>query len=167
MINTIIIIRFTPVLRIIKETERVVAGACVEFIKDYLDYAVIGILMLMSFLVVWFSAERFFFFRGVELSHFTSLDDLTVELTKHLTLISTVASNAPYIGLLGTVFGIMVTFHDMGQSGQIDTESIMVGLALALKATAMGLFVAIPAMMIYNGLMRKVDVLTAQWHGTR
>jgi biopolymer transport protein ExbB len=134
-----------------------------EFIKHYLDYGVIGVLGIMSLLVVWFTLERYLYFRSAQIKNFTRLDDLQVDLTRHLTLISTVAANAPYIGLLGTVFGIMVTFDDIGKSGNIDTQSIMVGLALALKATAMGLFVAIPAMVFYNGLLRKVDVLTAQW----
>lgn len=135
-----------------------------EFIEAYLDYAVIGVLGVMSFLALWFTVERFFYYRGVDLQQFTHPDELQVALTRNLTLISSIGANAPYIGLLGTVFGIMLTFYDMGQSGDIDTQSIMVGLALALKATAMGLFVAIPAMVFYNGLLRRVDVLTARWN---
>ena len=134
-----------------------------EFIKHYLDFAVIATLGVMSFLALWCAIERYFYYRGVDVTRFSHADKLQVELTRHLTLISTVAVNAPYIGLLGTVFGIIVTFDDMGRSGDINTESIMVGLALALKATAMGLFVAIPAMIFYNALLRKVDVLTADW----
>ena len=68
-------------------------------------------------------------------------------------------SNAPYIGLLGTVIGIMITFHDMGASGNMNAGEIMIGLSLALKATALGLLVAIPTLIIYNGFLRKVDVL--------
>lgn len=56
-----------------------------------------------------------------------------------------------------------MTFHEMGQGGKIDVNSIMLGLAMALKATAAGLVVAIPAILFYNGLLRKVDVLTSQW----
>ncbi|WP_339340085.1 TonB-system energizer ExbB [uncultured Oceanicoccus sp.] len=134
-----------------------------EFIKHYLDYGVIGILGVMSLFVVGFSIERYLYYRSVRVSQFVSFEDLQVNLTQHLTLISSVAANAPYIGLLGTVFGIMVTFDDIGNSGNIDTQSIMVGLALALKATAMGLFVAIPAMIFYNALLRRVEVLLAEW----
>ena len=134
-----------------------------EFIKHNLDYGVIGVLGVMSLFVVWFSLERYLYYRSVKIGQFAKVEDLQVNLTRHLTLISSVAANAPYIGLLGTVFGIMVTFDDIGKSGNIDTQSIMVGLALALKATAMGLFVAIPAMIFYNALLRRVDVLTAQW----
>jgi len=74
-----------------------------------------------------------------------------------------VGSNAPYIGLLGTVLGILITFYDLGQGGAMDARSIMLGLALALKATAGGLVVAIPSMLFYNALLRRVDVLKARW----
>ena len=135
-----------------------------EYIRNYLDFIVFGILGLMSFLAMWFAIERFLFYRKVNLQNFKHPEALQIELTKNLTLISSIGSNAPYIGLLGTVFGIMLTFYDMGQSNNIDTQSIMVGLALALKATAMGLFVAIPAIILYNGLLRRVDVLIAHWN---
>lgn len=134
-----------------------------EIIKDYLDHIVIGVLGVMSILVVALAIERWLFYRKVDLKRFSQTDDLDIALTQHLTTISSIGTNAPYIGLLGTVFGIMVTFSDMGHSGEINTETIMVGLAMALKATAMGLFVAIPAILLYNALCRQVDVLKAQW----
>ena len=84
-------------------------------------------------------------------------------MTKKLHLIATIGSNAPYIGLLGTVLGIMLTFYTMGREGVMDTEHIMVGLALALKATAVGLVVAIPSVVLYNVLLRKAKVLLLQW----
>ena len=64
---------------------------------------------------------------------------------------------------MGTVIGIMITFYDMGQSGNINASDIMTGLSLALKATALGLAVAIPTLVIYNGLQRRINVLSAQW----
>ena len=78
-------------------------------------------------------------------------------------MISIIGVNAPYVGLLGTVLGILITFWDIGQGGKIDPGTIMLGLALALKATAAGLVVAIPAVMFYNALLRKVDVLISDW----
>ncbi len=72
-------------------------------------------------------------------------------------------SNAPYLGLLGTVLGIMLTFYNMGQDAAMDTGRIMTGLALALKATAVGLVVALIAVVVYNALLRKVRVLMLQW----
>lgn len=137
-----------------------------EYIRSYLDYAIFGTLGIMSFLAMWFAIERFLYFRNIDLQLFKHSEDLQVALTKNLTTISSIGSNAPYIGLLGTVFGIMLTFYDMGQSSAIDTQVIMVGLALALKATAMGLFVAIPAIIFYNGLLRRVDVITARWNSS-
>jgi len=134
-----------------------------ELLKEYLDYGVIGILGFMSFLMVWFAIERYIFYRKVDLGKFTHPDELNVELTRNLTIISSIGSNAPYVGLLGTVLGILLTFYDIGLHGSIDTNAIMLGLALALKATALGLVVAIPAILIYNGLLRKTDVLTARW----
>ena len=74
-------------------------------------------------------------------------------------VIGTVAANAPYIGLLGTVLGIMLTFHTMGTSKTIAVSAIMIGLSLALKATAVGLLVAIPCVVMNNVLRRKVSEL--------
>lgn len=134
-----------------------------EFLKANLDYAIVGILGLMSFLMVWLTIERYLYLRRVDVSAFSHLDELNVALTRNLTELSSIGSSAPYIGLLGTVFGILITFYDLGQGGNIDVKSIMVGLALALKATALGLLVAIPAILFYNGLLRRVEVLTAEW----
>lgn len=134
-----------------------------DILKQYLDSGIFGILALMSFLVIWFAIERWLYFRSLSIDQFRHIEELNVRLTKNLTIISSIGSNAPYIGLLGTVFGIMITFYDIGQGGEINPQVIMVGLALALKATAAGLVVAIPAIIFYNGLLRKVDVLTAEW----
>ncbi|MDH3376969.1 MAG: TonB-system energizer ExbB [Gammaproteobacteria bacterium] len=136
----------------------------IELLKQSLDYIVFGILGSMSFLMVWFAIERILYYRSVKLSDFSREDALNISLTKHLTLISTIGANAPYVGLLGTVIGILITFYDIGQSGDsIEVGVILVGLALALKATAMGLLVAIPAIWIYNGLLRRAEVLQTGW----
>jgi len=84
-------------------------------------------------------------------------------------VIGTVAANAPYIGLLGTVLGIMLTFHAMGTSGGLAATSIMIGLSFALKATAARLLVAVPGMVMNNILRRRVSELLAHYktqHGT-
>jgi biopolymer transport protein ExbB len=94
---------------------------------------------------------------------------LELALTKRLVIIGTVAANAPYIGLLGTVLGIMLTFHTMGTSGTMAVAAIMVGLSLALKATAVGLLVAIPCVVLNNVLRRRVAELLTLYkvqHGT-
>jgi len=61
------------------------------------------------------------------------------------------------------VLGIMLTFYTMGMDGFLDTGKIMIGLALALKATAAGLIVAIPSIVLYNLLLRKVKVILLLW----
>lgn len=134
-----------------------------DFLKAYLDLMVFGTLGIMSFLSIWLAVERMHFYRRVELPDYDHADELNVLLTHNLTVIYSIGANAPYVGLLGTVLGILITFYDLGQGGDIDPATIMLGLALALKATAGGLFVAIPAILAYNGLLRKVDVLTAMW----
>jgi len=132
-----------------------------EIIKTYLDISVFGLLGFMAFLVTWFFIERVLFFRKIDVTNYQHSQLLHIDLTKHLTIISSMGANAPYVGLLGTVIGILVTFYELGMSERIDTGEIMVGLALALKATAGGIGLAIPTIMIYNGLLRKVDVLEA------
>ena len=135
----------------------------IELVKDIIDYGVLGVLGLMSFLSIWFYIERLMFFKKVDLSTYKQKQKLEIDITNHISIISSFGSNAPYIGLLGTVFGIIVTFYTMGQGGDIDVKIIMSSLALALKATAMGLVVAIPSMMFYNHLARKIEVLVARW----
>jgi len=134
-----------------------------EFIRDYLDVCVFAVLGLMSILAFAYAIERFLHYRRVQVRQFEQLESLKLDLNKGLTIIATIGSNAPYIGLLGTVFGIMLTFYDIGQSGSIDTKAVMVGLALALKATALGLFVAIPAMIFYNALLARSEALQSEW----
>ena len=135
----------------------------IEVIKDIVDYGIIGLLLLMSFLSLWFYIERLFFFKSINLNKYAEKQLLEIEITQHISIISSNASNAPYIGLLGTVFGIIITFYTMGQTSDIDVKIIMSSLALALKATAMGLLVAIPSMLFYNHLARKCEVIIALW----
>lgn len=141
-----------------------------ELIKQYLDISVFAVLGLMSFLALAYTIERAISYSRIKVQRYPQLELLKLELNKGLPIIATIASNAPYVGLLGTVFGIMLTFYDIGQSGQIDTKSVMVGLSLALKATALGLLVAIPAMIFYNLLVAKAERLISHWklaHGVK
>ena len=78
------------------------------------------------------------------------------ELERSLSFLATIGSNAPYIGLLGTVLGIMKAFQDLVSSGDAGQQTVMAGISLALVATATGLFVAIPAVMAYNYFQRQV-----------
>lgn len=138
-----------------------------DIIKDYVDYFIFLALGIMSFIVVWFSAERAIFYMRLELSSYDNEEVLERDLSKNLTGLYIVYSNAPYIGLLGTVLGIMITFYDMGMSGGMDAKSIMIGLSTALKATAMGLVVAIPTLIIYNCFLRVMDVRLSRFKERR
>lgn len=133
------------------------------FLTLYLDYLVFGVLGLMSFIMLSLVIERLLFYRQVNVNEYAHIELFQVALTRNLTGIASIASNAPYIGLLGTVLGILITFNQMGTEGNMEARSIMVGLAMALKATAAGLLVAIPSTIFYNGLMRRSDTLIAAW----
>ena len=134
-----------------------------NWLKDAIDYGIIGILLSMSLVAMAVAIERILAYRGINIAEFDDQKSLELTLTNRLHVIATIGSNAPYIGLLGTVLGIMLTFHAMGQGGMMDAGKIMVGLALALKVTAIGLIVAIPAVALYNILLRKAKVLMMQW----
>ncbi len=138
----------------------------VENLKHLVDYGVIALLIVMSFIAVFFFIERVIFYKKVKVETYKTKKALDVALTKHLTIIGTIASNSPYIGLLGTVLAIMLTFMTMGNAGDIDASKIMESLALALKATAVGLVVAIISMVMYNILSRFAEVLESQYETT-
>ena len=134
-----------------------------DWLKHTIDYGVIGLLAVMSVVAVAVAIERRRFYRKVALSDYKDKRKLELALTRKLHFIATIGSNAPYIGLLGTVLGIMLTFYTMGADGFMDTGKIMIGLALALKATAVGLLVAIPAVTLYNFLIRQAKELMLEW----
>jgi len=134
-----------------------------EWLHYVVDYGIIGLLVIMSIIALSIGIERYLFFKTVNIAEYQDRKSLEIQLTNRLHVIAIIGSNAPYIGLLGTVFGIMLTFYTMGKSGFMDTGKIMISLALALKVTAVGLLVAIPAVTIYNLLLRKVKVLVMQW----
>ena len=134
-----------------------------EWLHGTVDYGVIGFLLILSIVAIAIAVERRLVYKNIKLDSFSDKRELELALTKKLHIIATIGSNAPYIGLLGTVLGIMVTFYTMGQEGFMATGKIMLGLALALKATAVGLLVAIPAVTIYNFLLRRVKELIMEW----
>lgn len=141
-----------------------------DVLKNAVEYGIIGLLIALSVWSVAVAIERWLYYRRVELSQFPDIQTFEMALTKRLVIIGTVAANAPYIGLLGTVLGIMMTFHTMGTSGTMAVNTIMIGLSLALKATAVGLLVAIPCVVMNNILRRRVSELLTIYkvhHGTR
>ena len=132
-------------------------GSFLDVAESALDYGVMGLLILMSVVTLWLFIERMMFYKSVRIEDYEHRDNLELDLTDNINIISAIGSNAPYVGLLGTVLGIMITFYTLGDVGAVDAKKIMVGLALALKATAMGLIVAMPAIVAYTIALRKVE----------
>ena len=134
----------------------------IELLKNLVDYGVVILLIFMSFLSFWFFIERILFYKNIDVKFYKSKKSLEIAITKHLSIIGTIASNAPYIGLLGTVLAIMLTFMTMSE-GDIEATKIMSSLALALKATAVGLVVAILSQVFYNVLARYAEVIESKF----
>ena len=86
-------------------------------------------------------------------------------LEKHLPFLATVASVSPYIGLFGTVWGIMNSFRGLAGASQATLSAVAPGISEALVATAIGLFAAIPALIAYNRFISDSDSLYSNFEG--
>ncbi|MCU0655712.1 MAG: MotA/TolQ/ExbB proton channel family protein [Polyangiaceae bacterium] len=88
----------------------------------------------------------------------SELGKLRRELERGMTTLGTLGNNAPFIGLLGTVIGVIEAFHQLGDAGQNKGAmgNVMAGIAEALVATGIGLFVALPAVVAFNGFQKKI-----------
>jgi biopolymer transport protein TolQ len=84
------------------------------------------------------------------------------EMESRVPLLGTTASAAPFIGLFGTVWGIMNSFRNIGAKGAANLATVAPGIAEALVATAIGLVAAIPAVMAYNYFLRRIRVVTSE-----
>ena len=84
-------------------------------------------------------------------------------LEKHLSFLATVGSTSPYVGLFGTVWGIMSAFRALGVANQATIAMVAPGIAEALIATAIGLFTAIPAVVAYNRLSNAAEHIASQY----
>ena len=100
---------------------------------------------------------------GVHRAMKVSLTEEMEEIESSLPFLATVGSTSPYIGLFGTVWGIMNAFHAIGQSQQATIATVAPAIAEALIATAMGLFAAIPAVIAYNRLASRADSLVNRY----
>ena len=99
--------------------------------------------------------------RGPEAVEKAMIGSATAErmrLERGLSILATVGSNAPFVGLFGTVLGVIKAFHDLSLRPNEASEAVMAGIAEALVATAIGLMVAIPAVVLYNLLTRWVKM---------
>jgi biopolymer transport protein TolQ len=83
------------------------------------------------------------------------------EMENRVPLLATTASAGPFIGLFGTVWGIMNSFRNIGAKGAANLATVAPGIAEALVATAIGLVAAIPAVMAYNYFVRRIRVVSA------
>jgi biopolymer transport protein TolQ len=97
-------------------------------------------------------------------SSFASMERPALE--RHLGFLATVGSNAPFIGLLGTVFGIMQAFQNLANSSG-EVKAVMIGISQALVATAVGLMVAIPAVIAYNYFQKQVKGVLMNLDGVK
>lgn len=97
--------------------------------------------------------------RGLEETFSTFVQFEQPKLERSLTFLATVGSNAPYIGLFGTVLGIMKSFHDLAHASSAGQQTVMAGISAALIATAAGLLVAIPSILAYNYFQKQVKAI--------
>lgn len=84
-------------------------------------------------------------------------------LERHLPFLANVGSASPYVGLFGTVWGIMTSFRGLANTHQATLAAVAPGISEALIATAMGLFAAIPAVIAYNRFSARVDMLVSRY----
>ena len=96
--------------------------------------------------------------QGVQRGMRVALTREEARLGTHLTFLATVGSTSPYVGLFGTVWGIMNSFRSLANMSQATLASVAPGISEALVATAMGLFAAIPAVIAYNRFSANVEV---------
>lgn len=131
-----------------------------KFLSSTLSYGVEPILyflIFMSLISVAVIIERFVAFSEIEqkIKQFSSVE-LRLLLEKRLGILATFGSNAPFVGLFGTILGVMNAFAVLGASNTVSTSLVMNGISEALVATAMGLFVAIPSVAAYNYFIRRM-----------
>lgn len=89
------------------------------------------------------------------------LEEERMRHEKRLAFLGTLGNNAPFIGLFGTVLGIVRAFHDLAGATMQGTQAVMSGIAEALVATGVGLLVALPAVATYNTFIRRVETAVA------
>ncbi|QLF93577.1 protein TolQ [Pseudomonas sp. ABC1] len=101
---------------------------------------------------------------GVERNLYVAIAEQEERLERGLPLLATVGSVSPYVGLFGTVWGIMNAFLGLSQVQQVTLSTVAPGIAEALIATAIGLFAAIPAVMAYNRFAARGQVLAGRYY---
>src|SRR5213078_1637719 len=94
---------------------------------------------------------------AVEEHKAAALEEERMRYEKRIAFLGTLGNNAPFVGLFGTVLGIIRAFHDLAGNTLAGTQAVMSGIAEALVATGVGLLVALPAVATYNAFIRHVE----------
>ena len=102
--------------------------------------------------------------QGVERALYVAISEQEIRLEKGLQFLATVGSVSPYIGLFGTVWGIMNSFRGLATAQQATLATVAPGIAEALIATAIGLFAAIPAVIAYNRFAARSETLIGRYY---
>jgi len=134
----------------------------IEKIKDIVEFGVLSVLAVALLVLIYLYINRKAAFRFAlsQLQRFENKTELEIELNKKMSFIYSLASNAVYIGLLGTVIGIMITLQS------IDFESkkeMIASLAIPLISTAASIIVAIIGNFIYNALAADIETILRYW----
>ena len=103
---------------------------------------------------------------SVEEHKAASLEQERLRYEKRIAFLGTLGNNAPFVGLFGTVLGIIRAFHDLAGNTMQGTQAVMSGIAEALVATGVGLLVALPAVATYNTFIRRVETSVAAAEAT-
>ena len=120
---------------------------------------VLWILITMSIVSFGVIVERLLVFGSIKKSlNELSVPDIKLILEKRLGILATFGNNAPFIGLFGTVLGVINAFATLSKGSEFGVNAVMGGISEALVATAAGLFVAIPSVIAYNYFVRKIKM---------
>lgn len=138
------------ILNIIKEkiSSGDIEGAKIECLKDRNPYSNV----LFSGLSQYGKSDS-----AIESAMEREIAEQVIELEEYTGIVGTIGNTAVYIGLFGTVIGIMKAFHDISTMGQTGMSTVIIGVSEALIATATGLLVAIPSVIAYNYFMTKIE----------
>lgn len=124
---------------------------------------VLWILIFMSIVSFGVIIERLLVFVSIK-NQLKNLNtaEIKIILEKRLGVLATFGNNAPFIGLFGTVLGVINAFHTLSKGSEFGVNVVMGGISEALVATAAGLFVAIPSVIAYNYFVRKIKIILLQ-----
>ena len=135
----------------VKKTAKFHAGIEPIFLSGFSEFLRVRKIAQRDRTFIMESAER-----AMKVAHAREV----LKLEKSLSVLASIGSVSPYVGLFGTVWGIMTAFHSLSSAEQVTIAMVAPGIAEALVATAVGLFAAIPAVLAYNFFSNKVNQLS-------